>query len=91
MIFYNQVKEASGIGYITSNTDSKDGHISIVIHSATPENAKIARMLVEITIKEQLKYQMDFSRLQQMQENLFEVQVRNDILCVKFDTCYIQI
>jgi hypothetical protein len=60
------VKEASGIGYITTKTDNNTGHINIVIHSATKKSAQIARMLVEINIKEQIKYQLDLQRLHQV-------------------------
>lgn len=67
-----KVKEASGIGYITSMIDGAGA--SIMIHSPTETAAKIARMLVEINFKEQMKYQHDMQRLHQMQESLFEVQ-----------------
>lgn len=86
----SQVKEASGIGYITSTIDANGA--SIMIHSPSETAAKVARMLVEINFKEQIKYQKEMQRLHvvrglipssllhwlirivQMQENLFEVQ-----------------
>lgn len=68
-----KVKEASGIGYITSSRDAA-GRICIMIHSPNESASKIARMLVEINFKEQIKYQSEMKRLHQMQESLFEVQ-----------------
>lgn len=59
-----KVKEASGIGYITSTIDANGA--SIMIHSPTETAAKIARMLVEINFKEQIKYQKDMQRLHQV-------------------------
>jgi hypothetical protein len=55
------VKEASGIGYITSTIDANGA--SIMIHSPTETAAKVARMLVEINFKEQIKYQKEMQRL----------------------------
>lgn len=57
-----QVKEASGIGYITSAV-GEDGRASIIIRAASESSAKVARMLVEINFKEQIKYQMEMQRL----------------------------
>jgi hypothetical protein len=57
-----KVKEASGIGYITSTVDD-DGRASILIRASTESSAKVARMLVEINFKEQIKYQLEMQRL----------------------------
>lgn len=59
-----QVKEASGISYITTTVDANGA--SIMIHSPTETAAKVARMLVEINFKEQIKYQRDMQRLHQV-------------------------
>ena len=71
-----KVKEASSIDYITSqiNKDGDDATASILIHAPSAESAKIARMLVEINFKEQIKYQNEMKCLHQMQESLLEVQ-----------------
>lgn len=71
-----KVKEASSIDYITSqtNNDGDETAVSILIHAPSAEAAKIARMLVEINFKEQIKYQNEMKRLHLMQESLLEVQ-----------------
>lgn len=71
-----KVKEASSIDYITSqtNNDGDETSVSILIHAPSAEAAKIARMLVEINFKEQIKYQNEMKRLHLMQESLLEVQ-----------------
>lgn len=62
---FMKVKEASGIGFITSNQDD-NGRASILIRAPTDSSAKVARMLVEINFKEQIKYQHEMNRLHQV-------------------------
>lgn len=70
----HQVKEQTGINYFTLNKDANDGAIQLWIYSPTPERARMARLLVDVNFKQQLKLLQAEEHLRQMQMDLSSAQ-----------------
>mmetsp|Transcript_10848 Transcript_10848/g.20056 ORF Transcript_10848/g.20056 Transcript_10848/m.20056 type:complete len:636 (+) Transcript_10848:44-1951(+) len=68
-----KVKEQSGVGYLTIDTDGA-GKVSVLVHASSSDSASLARLLIEIHLKEEVKFLSDKDRLDKMQSDLFEVQ-----------------
>jgi hypothetical protein len=62
-----KIKEHTGVSYFTLDSNSSDGRSQLWIYSATPERAKMARLLVDVNFKQQIK-------LMEVEENLRRVQ-----------------
>ena len=70
----SQVKEQTGINYFTLNKDPKTDAMQLWIYSPTPDRAKIARLLVDVNFKQQLKLAQAEMNLRQIQSDLTSVQ-----------------
>jgi hypothetical protein len=69
-----QIKEQTGINYFTLNKDPNDDSMHLWIYSPAPERARMARLLVNVNFKQQIKLAQAESQLKQMQMDLSSVQ-----------------
>lgn len=69
-----QVKEQTGINYFNLNVDADDGTVRLWIYSPTADRARMARLLVDVNFKQQIKLAQAEQKLKQMQSDLTSVQ-----------------
>jgi hypothetical protein len=71
-----QVKEQTGVNYFRLNVDPADQSATLWIYAPTAESARMARLLVEVNFKQQLKLLEAERNLYRMRHDLSAVQVR---------------
>jgi uncharacterized membrane-anchored protein YhcB (DUF1043 family) len=69
-----QIKEQTGINYFMLNKGPNDDSMHLWIYSPAPELARMARLLVNVNFKQQIKLAQAESQLKQMQMDLSSVQ-----------------
>ena len=69
-----KVKEQSNINTISIDRNNSDRSVKIIIDSPTSESALLARKLIEIHFKQQLRVREAEARLQKVQMDLFTAQ-----------------
>lgn len=68
------MKEQTGINYFTLNKDPIDESMQLWIYSPTPERARMARLLVDVNFKQQIKLNQAENNLKLMQGDLTSMQ-----------------
>ena len=69
-----KVKEQTGINYFTVNQNPGDHSMELWIYAPTAERARMARLLVDVNFKQQLKLTQAEDHLKRIQNDLTSVQ-----------------